>query len=154
MPRVESVAAANPFGADSHNLNLLRRSYSGNPWGEQTAPPPNPWGPADITVQPSWESYPLPPIIRVQQHARGYLLRKHHQRHLRRAVGIPNLELSKELADAMLPKDQDGDLLPLSCPVECFRVYGAGLYSYMQWAVLMKRVFFICFLFSFSNMVT
>jgi hypothetical protein len=56
-------------------------------------------------------------------------------------------------AESLLPHDQDGRLLPLECPIECFTVFGAGVYAYMRWTVLMKRVFFVCFLFSLSNMV-
>ena len=88
-----------------------------------------------------------------EKHIRGWLTRGRFQRHLRRAVGVPDLERAKEYAHYLLPKDQDGELLPLTCPIKCFTVFGAGVYAYMRWCVLMKRIFFVAFLFSFPNMI-
>ena len=84
---------------------------------------------------------------------RGAVVRKAIHRHLGRAVGVPDLARAKAHMRSLLPHDQDGRLLPLSCPIECFQVFGPGVYAYMRWTVLMKRVFFVAFLFSVSNMV-
>ena len=75
-------------------------------------------------------------------------MRRAVHRHLGRAVGVPELARAKAHASSLLPHDQDGRLLPFPCPIECFTVFGAGVYAYMRWTVLMKRVFFIAFLFS------
>ena len=122
---------------------------------------------------------------------RGAVVRKAIHRHLGRAVGVPDLARAKAHMRSLLPHDQEGRLLPLSCPIECFQVFGpgmchsqdtslnhpmqlvpdpiaqcnshraplficisaSGVYAYMRWTVLMKRVFFVAFLFSVSNMV-
>ena len=73
--------------------------------------------------------------------------------HTKRQVGMPNLKKAKEHAQSLLPHDQVGSLLPLSCPVECFQVFGMGVYVYMRWMLLMKRVFVVAFLFSLANLV-
>ena len=63
-------------------------------------------------------------------------------------VGRPSLKKAREHAKALLPHDQSGNLLPLSCPLECFQIFGSGVYVYMMWVQLMKRIFTVAFLFS------
>ena len=92
-------------------------------------------------------------VTRIQKHFRGACIRRALHRHLGRAAGVPDLAKAKARAEELLPHDQEGRLLPLSCPIECFQVFGPGVYAYMRWTVLMKRVFFVAFLFSASNMV-
>ena len=89
----------------------------------------------------------------IQARFRGARVRRAVHRWLGRAVGVPDLARAKAHARSLLPHDQDGRLLPLSCPIECFTVFGAGVYAYMRWTVLMKRVYFVAFLFSIANMV-
>ena len=89
----------------------------------------------------------------IQARFRGARIRHQLHRWLGRAVGVPDMERAKAHARSLLPHDQEGRMLPLSCPIECFTVFGAGVYAYMLWAVLMKRVFFVAFLFSVANMV-
>ena len=74
-------------------------------------------------------------------------------RKLGASIGVPDLRQAREYAKSLLPHDQDGKLLPLSCPIECFQVFGSGVYAYMRWTQLMKNIFFVCFLFSLANMV-
>jgi len=89
----------------------------------------------------------------IQAHFRGARVRRGVNRWLGRAVGVPDLARAKAHARSLLPHDQEGRLLPLTCPIECFTVFGAGVYAYMRWTVLMRRVFLISFLFSVANMV-
>lgn len=146
MPRVVPYSVA----TDDSNITLVRRAHGST------------FGPAEPTAFP-WEQgptvsiveapRPTAPIVRIQKHIRGKLVRVQLQRQMNRTVGVPDIERAKEYSRLLLPHDQDGELLPLSCPIECFRVFGSGIYSYMRWAVLMKRIFFVAFLFSFSSMV-
>lgn len=34
----------------------------------------------------------------------------------------------------------DGNLLPIHCPMSCFRVFGKGVYCYMMWERMMRDV--------------
>ena len=63
------------------------------------------------------------------------------------------MELARAFAEAQLPRDQHGRLLPLNCPLHCFQVFGAGVYTYMAYCHLMRNVFFFAFLFALSNMI-
>ena len=82
----------------------------------------------------------------VAAHFRGKAFRAKWYGKLGAAIGMPDLAVAKEHAKSLLPHAQDGQLLPLSCPIECFQVFGSGVYAYMRWAQLMKRIFFVCFL--------
>ena len=44
-------------------------------------------------------------------------------------------------------------MLPRWAPIECFQVFGTGVYCYMLWTRAMKRVFLLAFLFSLANLV-
>ena len=88
--------------------------------------------------------------IIIQKIWRGHSVRLSVLVHTKRQVGMPNLKKAKEHAQSLLPHDQVGSLLPLSCPVECFQVFGMGVYVYMRWMLLMKRVFVVAFLFSLA----
>jgi hypothetical protein len=70
---------------------------------------------------------------RVQAHLRGWLVRRRFDKLLDRAVATSDLQLAKEFARSLLPRDQDGRLLPLGCNINCFKVFGSGVYCYMRW---------------------
>lgn len=91
--------------------------------------------------------------IEIQRIYRGFITSKHIRDHLERAAGLPVLKRARAHLHELLPRDGGGKLLPLSCPDQCFQVFGVGVYSYMLWMRLMKRVFFVAFLFSVANLV-
>lgn len=91
--------------------------------------------------------------VKIQKVVRGVLVRTSLQARMNRLVGKPSLARAREHARSLLPKDQAGELLPLNCPIECFQVFGTGVYCYMLWMQLMKRTFFVAFLFAFANLV-
>jgi hypothetical protein len=91
--------------------------------------------------------------IAIQARFRGTSVRRKVRSILGRSAGVPELKKAKDNARSLLPHDQEGRLLPLTCPIECFQVFGPGVYAYMRWTVLMKRVMFVAFLFSIANMV-
>ena len=132
---------------------LLRSGADGDtrpPWTPIQAKQPSDAGSAasaSADVPPS--AWAFATII--QTRFRGARVRRAVHRWLGRAVGVPDLGRARAYARSLLPHDQEGRLLPLSCPIECFTVFGAGVYAYMRWTLLMKRVFFICFLFSAAN---
>ena len=53
----------------------------------------------------------------------------------------------------VLPRLEDGALVPLTCPIECFKVFGEGVYSYVVWQRLMMQTFFIIFLIALPNTI-
>ena len=131
------------------SVSLLR--HSAYHTQEPAAAPPTPTTP---TAPPR----DLPPnawahASLIQSRFRAARVRRAVHRYLGRAVGVPDLARAKAYAASLLPHDQEGRLLPLSCPIECFTVFGAGVYAYMRWTMLMKRVFFIAFLFSVAELV-
>ena len=73
---------------------------------------------------------------RIQASVRGWLVRRRLDQLLDRAVAKPDLRLAKEFARSLLPRDQDGRLLPLGCNINCFKVFGSGVYCYMRWCVV------------------
>ena len=68
-------------------------------------------------------------------------------------VATPSMAIAKEAQNRLLPHDQDGKLLPLMCPLETFKIFGAGVYAYVSWISFMEKVFFVAFAFSLPNMI-
>eukprot|EP00966_Prymnesium_polylepis_P066998 1555062-Prymnesium_polylepis.1 len=66
---------------------------------------------------------------------------------------MPDIKKAVAHAEALLPHDQHGRLLPLNCPIECFQAFGSGIYTYMLWVRLMRRVFLVAFALNIANMV-
>ena len=94
-----------------------------------------------------------PAAITMQAVFRGVFVRRRIYSHLDRAVAVPDLARAEAHAKALLPSDQEGELLPLSCPIECFRVFGSGIFTYMLWSRLMRNTFIVCFMLSVATMV-
>ena len=89
----------------------------------------------------------------VQRVYRGARVRRRINQHLGRAVAEPDLKKSVAHAESLLPHDQNGELLPLNCPIECFQAFGSGIYTYMLWVQLMRKTFLVAFAFNIANMV-
>ena len=70
-----------------------------------------------------------------------------------RAAADPKIEVSVEHAEALMPHDEQGRMLPLGCPLGCFQVFGSGVFVYMAWMQHMRGVFGMAFLFSLPNLV-
>ena len=94
-----------------------------------------------------------PAAVAMQAVFRGVFVRRRIYQHLGRAVAVPDLARAEAHARSLLPSDQEGALLPLSCPIECFRVFGSGIFTYMLWSRLMRNVFIVCFMLSVATMV-
>jgi len=90
---------------------------------------------------------------RIEAAVRGWVVRRRVRALLNRAVAKPELGRAKEYARSLLPRDQDGRLLPLGCNVACFKVFGSGVYVYMRWVRLMQYVFLYAFTLSLANLI-
>ena len=91
--------------------------------------------------------------LKIQKRVRGHLVRAKIKERLDRAVAPPNLKRAIEHAESLLPHDQAGRQLPLSCPIKCFQVFGAGVYTYMLFVRTMRTVFLVAFVLSLANMI-
>ena len=98
--------------------------------------------------------------ILVQKHFRGFTARYHFAVALHALSGKPSLRRAREYMREMQPHTLEKTEverhkvvpLPLSCPIECFKAFGPGVYTYMLWMRLMKRVFAVAFAFALGNM--
>ena len=84
---------------------------------------------------------------------KGHLVRAAIKDQLSSVVSEPSIKASKAAQTASLPRDDKGKLLPIFCSVECFKVFGAGVYAYMRWQQYMAWVFGIAFAFACPNML-
>lgn len=99
---------------------------------EETTPPP----------QKKWRTKAVRDALRVEIESR-----------LGAQVAAPKISVAKEEQERLLPHDEDGNLLPVFCPIETFRIFGAGVYSYVCWMQFMEKVFLVAFAFSLPNMI-
>lgn len=98
--------------------------------------------------------------IEIQRHYRGYIARCHFARNVHALAGKPTLARAREYKRECQPHTivatgEDKRLvvpLPLNCHIDCFQVFGEGVYCYMLWMRMMKRTFFVAFLFAMPNM--
>ena len=90
---------------------------------------------------------------KIQSHWRGRAVRSVLEVQLAKEVAEPSILVSKASHVATLPCDDKGDLLPLHCPIKCFKVFGAGVYCYMRWQRFMMLTFLVAFAFSLPNIV-
>uniref|UniRef100_A0A6U7DN20 Uncharacterized protein n=1 Tax=Haptolina brevifila TaxID=156173 RepID=A0A6U7DN20_9EUKA len=74
------------------------------------------------------------------------------QARLGEKVARPDMGKAKDAQEALLPHDQDGRLIPLGCPLETFRIFGAGVYGYVCWMKFMEKCFLVAFAFSLPNL--
>ena len=84
---------------------------------------------------------------------KGGKLRRDLMAVMGRAAADPKIEVSVEHAEALMPHDEQGRMLPLGCPLGCFQVFGSGVFVYMAWMQHMRGVFGMAFLFSLPNLV-
>ena len=84
---------------------------------------------------------------------RGHLIRDAIKDQLQSVVAKPSIKASKAAQTASLPHNERGELLPIFCSVECFKVFGAGVYAYMRWQQYMALVFAIAFALACPNML-
>ena len=68
-------------------------------------------------------------------------------------VASPKMVHARAAQEALLPHDEDGKLLPVFCPWETFRIFGAGVYAYVCWMKYMEKVFLVAFAFSLPNLI-
>ena len=68
-------------------------------------------------------------------------------------VAKASINVSKENQKSALPCDEKGELLPITCSLKCFKVFGSGVYAYMRWQYFMFQVFSVAFAFSLPNMI-
>ena len=71
---------------------------------------------------------------------------------LEAVTATPSIEVSRAVQTARLPRDDNGNLLPLTCSLSCFKVFGPGVYAYMVWQRFMMMTFGIAFAFVMPNM--
>jgi hypothetical protein len=90
---------------------------------------------------------------KIQSLWRGRAVRGVLEQVLAKEVAPPSMEVSKALQEAMLPHDDQLNLLPLTCSIECFKVFGAGVYCYMRWQRFMMHTFLVAFAFSLPNII-
>ena len=96
----------------------------------------------------------------IQKCYRGYIARWRVANTLFALSGKPSLQRAREYKRSMQPHTVEADEeqkhkivpLPLSCPIECFQVFGEGIYVYMLWMRMMKRTFAVAFALALSNM--
>ena len=62
---------------------------------------------------------------------KGGKLRRDLMAVMGRAAADPKIEVSVEHAEALMPHDEQGRMLPLGCPLGCFQVFGSGVFVYM-----------------------
>lgn len=85
-------------------------------------------------------------IAKLQSRWRSRAVRSEVQAAAADTVAPPDKAVSREAQFAALPKDESGNLLPLCCALENFKIFGSGVYCYMIWVRLMQRVFISAFL--------
>ena len=95
----------------------------------------------------------LSSILKLQAVCRAFIARKRVRNLLNRSVAHADIQRSRDHARSLLPHDQNGNLLPLTAPLACFRVLGAGVHTYLRWCKMMQTVFMVAFAFSLANIV-
>ena len=90
---------------------------------------------------------------KLQSMWRGHKLRRALEYQLCEIIAPPSMKVSRAAQTAALPRDQNGQLLPICCSIECFKAFGAGVYAYMKWQRFMVTVFLIAFAFALPNMI-
>ena len=85
---------------------------------------------------------------------RGHAIRRATLTQVAALVAKPSLQVSRQVQRAALPRDHEGKLLPLTASIDCFKVFGSGVYSYMEWQRFMFVTFSLAFAVVLPSMVS
>ena len=80
--------------------------------------------------------------------------RERNRDDMARAFSTPSLDKAREHARSQLPHMPDGNLLPINCPMSCFRVFGKGVYCYMVWQRMMRDAMITALIMNTSNIIS
>lgn len=91
--------------------------------------------------------------VKLQSIWRGKAMRTELEGRLEAEVAKPSIAKAKEAQKATLPQNSNGELLSLFSPIESFKVFGTGVYVYMQWQRWMFATFALAFAFALPNTI-
>ncbi len=112
-PAAPTTPAKAPASPGLHTATI-------NPWVL------NPWGHAPSAAAKATVDEAALAVTKIQAIERGRAVRRSINSLVGQNIGKPTMANAREAMRALLPHDSLGRLLPLSCPIECFQVFGTG----------------------------